>query len=90
MASTETATLPSKNSHNNPGNNNNNNNNNNDSTPSKMEASGSASDGKNPKMLPSFSDILWCPDIDGDVMSGSEIGASIVSFFGYFLPTFIW
>ena len=33
------------------------------------------------KMLPSFSDILWCPDIDGDVMSNPVMGETIVSFF---------
>ena len=31
------------------------------------------------KMLPSFSDILWCPDIDGDVMSNPTMGETIVS-----------
>ena len=31
------------------------------------------------KMLPSFSDILWCPDIDGDVMSNPVMGGTILS-----------
>jgi hypothetical protein len=31
------------------------------------------------KMLPSFSDILWCPDIDGDVMSNPVMGETILS-----------
>jgi len=30
------------------------------------------------KMLPSFSDILWCPDIDGDVMSNPVMGQAIL------------
>jgi hypothetical protein len=30
------------------------------------------------KMLPSFSDILWCPDIDGDVMSNPVMGETIL------------
>ena len=39
------------------------------------------------KMLPSFSDILWCPDIDGDVMSNPVMGQAIVSkIVLYFLP----
>ena len=41
---------------------------------------GSNSTGKiENKMLPSFSDILWCPDIDGDVMSNPVMGQAIVS-----------
>ena len=41
-----------------------NNNNNNNSGPAK-------------KILPSFNDLLWCPDVDGDVMSQGIGGAMV-------------
>lgn len=44
-------------------------------------AASGASNGSSNKMLPSFSDILWCPDIDGDVMSHSSIGGAMVMIF---------
>ena len=50
--------------------NNSTNNNNNNNHPS---------NGGSNKMLPSFSDILWCPDIDGDMtMSDTNIGGAMV------------
>jgi len=30
-------------------------------------------------VLPSFHDILWCPDVDGDVMDTSGMGGAMVS-----------
>ena len=32
--------------------------------------------------LPSFNDILWCPDVDGDVMSNGVGGAMVSHTFG--------
>ena len=32
--------------------------------------------------LPSFNDILWCPDVDGDVMSNGAGGAIVSQTFG--------
>jgi hypothetical protein len=29
-------------------------------------------------VLPSFHDILWCPDVDGDVMDTSGMGGAMV------------
>jgi len=29
-------------------------------------------------LLPSFHDILWCPDVDGEVLDPSEMGGSLV------------
>ena len=40
------------------------------------------------KMLPSFSDILWCPDIDGDVMSNPAMGETIVSIYSTMFSNF--
>ena len=48
-------------------------------------AASGASNGSSNKMLPSFSDILWCPDIDGDVMSHSSIGGAMVMILHAFL-----
>ena len=33
-------------------------------------------------VLPSFNDILWCPDVDGDVMSNGAGGAIVSQTFG--------
>ena len=30
-------------------------------------------------VLPSFHDILWCPDVDGDVMDTTGMGGAMVS-----------
>lgn len=50
------------------------------SAPSSLGMSNGNTAGKiENKMLPSFSDILWCPDIDGDVMSNPVMGGTIVS-----------
>lgn len=46
--------------------NSNNNNNNNTKTNCK-------------KKLPSFNDLLWCPDVDGDVMTHQGLGGAMVS-----------
>ena len=32
-------------------------------------------------VLPSFHDILWCPDVDGDVMDSSGMGGAMVRSF---------
>ena len=34
--------------------------------------------GGNGGALPSFHDILWCPDVDGDVMDTSGMGGAMV------------
>ena len=46
--------------------------------------SSSAVKGKpNPNaLLPSFNDILWCPDVDGDVMSNGAGGNIVAQTFG--------
>ena len=47
----------------------------------KMETVPNGNGGNNAsatKMLPSFSDILWCPDIDGDVMSNPVMGEETI------------
>ena len=31
-------------------------------------------------VLPSFHDILWCPDVDGDVMDTSGMGGAMVRY----------
>jgi hypothetical protein len=33
---------------------------------------------KNGGGLPSFHDILWCPDVDGDVMDTTGMGGAMV------------
>ena len=33
-------------------------------------------------LLPSFNDILWCPDVDGDVMSNGAGGSIVAQTFG--------
>ena len=33
-------------------------------------------------LLPSFNDILWCPDVDGDVMSNAGNGSIVAQTFG--------
>ena len=38
--------------------------------------------GKQGSMLPSFNDILWCPDVDGDVMSDGAGGNIVAQTFG--------
>ena len=48
-----------------PSNNNNNNNNAKSNNPGPQKA------------LPSFNDLLWCPDVDGDVMSQGIGGAMV-------------
>ena len=37
---------------------------------------------QNPALLPSFNDILWCPDVDGDVMSNGAGGSIVAQTFG--------
>ena len=57
------------------------NNNNNNSSNSSTNNNNNTSNGGSNKMLPSFSDILWCPDIDGDVMSDTNIGGAMVKIY---------
>jgi hypothetical protein len=35
-------------------------------------------------LLPSFHDILWCPDVDGEVLDPSEMGGSLVRHIPHF------
>ena len=47
-----------------------------------VSASSGAVKGKGGGVLPSFNDILWCPDVDGDVMSNGAGGNIVAQTFG--------
>ena len=47
-----------------------------------VSAAAGAVKGKGGGVLPSFNDILWCPDVDGDVMSNGAGGAMVSQTFG--------
>eukprot|EP00095_Tigriopus_kingsejongensis_P005008 maker-scaffold139_size317827-snap-gene-0.21 protein:Tk05008 transcript:maker-scaffold139_size317827-snap-gene-0.21-mRNA-1 annotation:"---NA---" len=63
-----------------PSSNNNNNNNNLDAkTSSNSLTNNNNNNNNNSKKLPSFNDLLWCPDVDGDVMTHQGIGGAMLS-----------
>ena len=49
--------------------------------PTAASAKGKQANGPN-ALLPSFNDILWCPDVDGDVMSNAGNGSIVAQTFG--------
>ena len=50
--------------------------------PPTASAKGKQANGPNGALLPSFNDILWCPDVDGDVMSNGAGGSIVAQTFG--------
>ena len=53
-----------------------------DGGPTAPSASVKGKQNPNGALLPSFNDILWCPDVDGDVMSNAGNGSIVAQTFG--------